>query len=97
MVGKGKYLIGDRAPVRGRKERSFVTRSEHQITADTPLVSVDDCSRLLAENRGWNLSPTSIRRRCTGEWRDRRGEIWVKPGKQYLLNMSAIYAAIAGR
>jgi hypothetical protein len=92
---KGKYVISDRVRSTA-KPAQLKAVSEHQITADTPLVDVKTCSQLLSETRGWKLSPYSIREYCSkGKWRGKQGTFWVKAGQQYLLNMAAIYDAIA--
>lgn len=91
---KGKYVISDR--VRSiAKPAQLKTVSEHQITADTPLVDVKTCSQILRDTRGWKLSPYSIREYCSkGRWHQKEGVFWIKAGQQYLLNMAAIYDAI---
>jgi hypothetical protein len=64
------------------------------IDAQTKTVSVSECSRLLQSERGLTLSIQTIRRHCsTGKWR--QGQHWVKPGRDYLINMAAVYAWIA--
>lgn len=64
------------------------------ITADTRLVTIEDASRLVKEERGMDLSVWTIRQRCaSAKWAE--GVFWVKPCRQYLINMQAIYEAIA--
>ena len=64
---------------------------EPTIDAQTKTVSVSECSRLLQSERGLTLSIQTIRRHCsTGKWQ--QGQHWVKPGRDYLINMAAVYA-----
>jgi hypothetical protein len=64
------------------------------ITADTKLVSIEDASRMVKEDKGLDLSVWTIRQRCaSAKWAE--GVFWVKPLRQYLINVQAIYEAIA--
>jgi hypothetical protein len=68
-----------------------VTRA---ITSETRLVSVETASQTLKDERGLDLSPWTICRRCsTGKWVE--GIFWVKPMRHYLINLQAVYEAIA--
>jgi hypothetical protein len=61
------------------------------IDERTKTVGVAEASELLASERGLKLSPKTIRAYCsTGKWE--RGFHWVKPGRDYLINMAAVYA-----
>lgn len=63
------------------------------ITEETTLVSTARASEMLRDERGWHLSKVLIQRRCaSGQWQ--QGIHWTKAGKQYLINMAAVYRSI---
>ena len=60
------------------------------ITAKTKLVNLKEASRLLKEEKGMSLSVFTMQKYCrTQKWIE--GYHWVKPGKEYLINMEAVY------
>lgn len=88
---KKKYDIGGVSSTRRQVVALPVVRT---IKPETKLVSIADASRLLKLEKGLDMTAWTIARRCsTGQWA--KGVFWVKPLRQYLINLEAVYEAIA--
>lgn len=65
-----------------------------KITANTPLVNLEKAAQFLREEKGLQLSVSTIREYCRSRrWHE--GYHWVKPGRSYLINLAAVYESIA--
>jgi hypothetical protein len=65
-----------------------------RVTASSRLVSLEVAVETLAAEKGWELSVKTAREYCrSGKWVC--GYQWVKPGKQYLINLESVYAWLA--
>lgn len=64
------------------------------ISANTVLVDLETAVQLLAEQKGLKLSVKTIREYCRSrKWIE--GYHWVKPSRNYLIHMTAVYETIA--
>lgn len=64
------------------------------ITASTKLVGLKGAAEAIAAERGLELSVKTIREYCRSrKWKE--AYHWVKPSKQYLINLTAVYEWIA--
>ena len=85
------YNAAATVPVRSPK---IAIANLHTINENTRLVSTETASKLLLDERGVSLKPETIRDLCRdGKWQ--QGIFWVKPARHYLINMAALYHAIA--
>lgn len=90
METQKKYAIGT---ARGKHKQVLPIKSDLAITRTTKLVSTEEASRILKDERGLDLSAWTIRERCNkGKWQ--QNHHWIKASKQYLINMEAVFELI---
>lgn len=82
------YNRNKEVPVRSHLQP--IATDAPRITPQTKLVSVDDAASQIKQEKGWAITARTIREKCrSGKWE--KGVHWIKPEKQYLINLDAVY------